>query len=48
MRDANGTGAHAAPIDASRPAQNGWSAATGTGTAGTPARRAAAAVPAPA
>lgn len=41
-------GAVAAPSAVSRCAQNGWSAVTGTGTAGTPARSPAAAVPAPA
>jgi hypothetical protein len=43
-----GIGAVAAPSRCRRPAQNGWSARTGTGTAGTPARSPAAVVPAPA
>ena len=44
----SGIGADAAPRRCRRSAQNGWSARTGTGTAGTPARRPAAVVPAPA
>lgn len=53
LRDAavsswNGSGRGAAPRRWRRAAQNGWSAMTGTGTAGTPARSPAAVVPAPA
>lgn len=44
----NGTGRWATPSACSRDAQNGWSAMTGTGTAGSPARSPAAVVPAPA
>lgn len=47
VRYRKGIGSVAAPRAASRFAQNGWSAVTGTGTAATPARSAAADVPAP-